>query len=64
MKKSLDDWKELASKELRDRSIDELNWETLEGLTIKPLYTSADLKNLTHLCSCSRYRGYPRYSVQ
>ena len=26
MKKSLDDWKDLASKELKDRSIDELNW--------------------------------------
>jgi methylmalonyl-CoA mutase len=49
MKKSLDDWKDLASKELKDRSIDELNWETLEGLAIKPLYTSADLENLTHL---------------
>ena len=60
MKKSLDDWKDLASKELKDRSIDELNWETLEGLTIKPLYTSADLENLTHLDDLPGFEPFTR----
>ncbi|MGY9009256.1 MAG: methylmalonyl-CoA mutase [Rhodobacterales bacterium] len=60
MKKSLDDWKDLASKELKDRSIDELNWETLEGLAIKPLYTSADLENLTHLDGLPGFEPFTR----
>ena len=60
MKKSLDDWKDLASKELKDRSIDELNWETLKGLAIKPLYTSADLENLTHLDDLPGFEPFTR----
>lgn len=60
MKKSFDDWKDLASKELKDRSIDELNWKTLEGLAIKPLYTSADLENLTHLDDLPGFEPFTR----
>ena len=60
MKKPLDNWKGLASKELKDRSIDELNWETLEGLVIKPLYTSADLENLTHLDDLPGFEPFTR----
>ena len=60
MKKSLNDWKDLASKELKDRSIDELTWETLEGLAIKPLYTSADLENLTHLDDLPGFEPFTR----
>ena len=26
------DWKALAEKELRGRAVDDLNWETLEGI--------------------------------
>ena len=49
MKKSLIEWRALASKELRDRSLDELDWHTLEGLKIKPLYTKEDIDHLDHL---------------
>ena len=49
MKKSLTAWRALASKELRDRSLDELDWHTLEGLKIKPLYTKEDIDQLDHL---------------
>ena len=49
MKKSLIEWRALASKELRDRSLDELDWHTLEGLKIKPLYTKEDIDQLDHL---------------
>ena len=49
MKKSLTEWRALASKELRDRSLDELDWHTLEGLKIKPLYTKDDIDQLDHL---------------
>jgi methylmalonyl-CoA mutase len=50
-KKTLDDWRELAVKERKGKSLDELNWETPEGITVKPLYSAEDLENLTHLDS-------------
>ncbi|WP_439104346.1 methylmalonyl-CoA mutase [Celeribacter marinus] len=42
-------WKELAETELRGKPLDSLNRETLEGITIKPLYTEDDLEGLAHL---------------
>ena len=44
-------WSELASKELRDRSAEDLTWKTLEGIDIHALYTQEDLKSLKHLGS-------------
>ncbi|MBW2314685.1 MAG: methylmalonyl-CoA mutase [Deltaproteobacteria bacterium] len=45
-KADLEAWEKLASKDLRGRSPDELAWKSPEGLTVKPLYTAADLENL------------------
>ncbi len=45
-KQTLQDWEKLAEKELRDRKLDELNWETPEGIKVKPLYTAADLEGM------------------
>ncbi|UWP99189.1 methylmalonyl-CoA mutase [Aliiroseovarius crassostreae] len=42
-------WKELAEKELRGRAVEDLNWETLEGIDVKPLYTADDTKDLDHM---------------
>ncbi|WP_417269973.1 methylmalonyl-CoA mutase [Celeribacter sp.] len=42
-------WEELAAKELRGKPLDSLNRETLEGITIKPLYAEDDLEGLSHL---------------
>ena len=42
-------WRRLAEKELRERSLDDLNWNTAEGIQVKPLYTESDLANLEHL---------------
>ena len=42
-------WKELAEKELRGRAVEDLNWETLEGIEVKPLYTADDTKDLAHM---------------
>ncbi|MGR3344540.1 MAG: methylmalonyl-CoA mutase, partial [Paracoccaceae bacterium] len=42
-------WKELAQKELRGRTLDDLTWHTPEGIQIKPVYTAADLKGLDHI---------------
>ena len=42
-KKSRSDWEALAQKELRDRPLSSLNWDTPEGIEIKPLYTAEDV---------------------
>ncbi|AUM10965.1 methylmalonyl-CoA mutase [Ketobacter alkanivorans] len=47
-KPSLEQWKELATKESKGRSPDELTWDTPEGIAVKPLYTAADTANLEH----------------
>jgi methylmalonyl-CoA mutase len=41
--KTVDDWKALASKDLKGADADSLVWHTPEGLEVKPLYTGADL---------------------
>jgi len=45
------DWKTLAEGELRGRPLESLDWETLEGIRVKPLYTEGDLEGVDHLGS-------------
>ncbi|MGB0681503.1 MAG: methylmalonyl-CoA mutase family protein, partial [Magnetovibrionaceae bacterium] len=45
-KKTLEDWRALAEKDLRGKPLDSLDWDTPEGIKIKPLYTAADLEQL------------------
>ena len=45
-KDKINRWKTLANKELKDKTIDSLNWLTPEDITIKPLYTENDLEKL------------------
>ncbi|MFB2595649.1 methylmalonyl-CoA mutase [Paracoccus sp. p4-l81] len=47
----LQKWRDLASKELKGADPDSLNWQTLEGITVKPLYTEADTEGLDHMGS-------------
>ena len=42
----VDDWRKLASGELRGGDPDALAWQTPEGIGVKPLYTAADLEAL------------------
>ncbi|MEC9102748.1 MAG: methylmalonyl-CoA mutase family protein, partial [Pseudomonadota bacterium] len=46
-----DAWAELAQKEMKGKSPDTLNWDTLEGIRVKPLYTEEDTEGLDHLGS-------------
>ena len=50
-KKTLDDWRALAGKECKGRPLEELTRDTPEGITVKPLYSSEDLKGMGHLDS-------------
>jgi methylmalonyl-CoA mutase len=43
-----ENWSELAEKQMRGKPLSGLNWETPEGIQVKPLYTSADLDGLQY----------------
>ncbi|MCP5148681.1 MAG: methylmalonyl-CoA mutase [Pseudomonadales bacterium] len=47
-KATVDHWRELASKQLRGKSLDELVWHTAEDIPVKPLYTAADVQDLPY----------------
>ncbi len=49
MNDKMTDWQKLAAKELRDRPLAALDWETPEGITVKPVYTAADTADLAHM---------------
>jgi methylmalonyl-CoA mutase len=59
-KPTLDDWKQQAEKELRGRPLEALDWQTPEGIVIKPLYTAADLRGLEHIDSLPGFAPYLR----
>src|SRR6201996_9108024 len=42
--KTLKEWQKLAAGELRGKPVASLDWQTPEGITVKPLYTEADLE--------------------
>ena len=46
-----DAWRTTAEKELRGRPLDDLTWNTLEGIEVQPLYTEDDLAGVDHLGS-------------
>jgi len=45
---SLAAWEKAAAKSAPGGRVDALNWLTPEGITVKPLYTAADVKGLGH----------------
>jgi methylmalonyl-CoA mutase len=46
MSDAYDEWRQLASKELKGADPDSLTWHTPEGIPVKPLYTADDLEAL------------------
>jgi len=58
--KSKIDWQRLAEKELRGKSVDELDWTTLEGIKVKPVYSEEDLKEIEHLGNLPGFEPYVR----
>ncbi|MEX0302176.1 MAG: methylmalonyl-CoA mutase [Leisingera sp.] len=55
-----DEWRALAEKELRGRAVDDLNWQTLEGIEVKPLYTEEDTKELPHMGTLPGFGPFTR----
>ncbi len=48
-KRTLAEWAALAARDLKGAAPESLDWETAEGIRVKPLYTAADLEGLEHL---------------
>ncbi|WP_296419672.1 methylmalonyl-CoA mutase [Pseudooctadecabacter sp.] len=46
---SKNDWKDRAQAELRGRPLDDLTWNTIEGIDVQPVYGADDIAGLDHL---------------
>lgn len=59
-KPTMDDWHAAAEKELRGRSVDDLTWETPEGISVKPIYTADDLADLENVDTLPGFAPFAR----
>ncbi|MEM6940477.1 MAG: methylmalonyl-CoA mutase [Pseudomonadota bacterium] len=55
-----DNWRKTAEAELRGRPLDDLTWQTLEGIPVKPVYGPEDLEGLGHMGSMPGEAPYTR----
>ncbi|MEO3427264.1 methylmalonyl-CoA mutase [Pelagibius sp. CAU 1746] len=58
--KSVEDWRALASKELKGAEPESLTWQTPEGIAVKPLYTAEDLEGLETVGSLPGFAPFTR----
>jgi methylmalonyl-CoA mutase len=56
----LQKWKDLATKQLRGKSLDTLDWETPEGIRVNPLYTAQDVADMPHVNTLPGIAPYVR----
>ena len=57
---TLNDWLRAAAKSAPGGDVAALNWVTPEGITVKPLYTAADLAGLPHSDTLPGFEPYLR----
>ena len=50
----------LVSGEIKNKSLDDLNWQTPEGIKVKPLYTADDLVGVAHKDNLPGFFPYTR----
>ncbi|MFK7879772.1 methylmalonyl-CoA mutase [Roseobacter sp.] len=60
MSSKKDKWRNLAEAELRGKPLDDLIWQTLEGIAVQPIYTAEDIAGLDHLDSIPGEAPYTR----
>ncbi len=53
-------WEELASKELKGKPVESLEWKSPEGITIRPLYTAEDTEGIGFVNSLPGVSPYVR----
>ena len=51
-------WIDLATRELRGKPLQSLDWTTPEGILVKPLYTAEDIAGMEHV---NTLPGFPPY---
>jgi methylmalonyl-CoA mutase len=56
----LQKWKDLATKQLRGKHLEDLDWDTPEGILIHPLYTAEDLADMPHVNTLPGFAPYVR----
>jgi methylmalonyl-CoA mutase len=57
---SLEAWAKAAAKSAPGGNVDALNWQTPDGITVKPLYTAADTENLPYANTLPGFEPYLR----
>ncbi|MFO7645411.1 MAG: methylmalonyl-CoA mutase [Desulfosarcina sp.] len=53
-------WRDLASKQLRGKRVEELTWNTPEGIRVNPLYTAENLAGMPHVDTLPGFAPYVR----
>ncbi|MGD8541374.1 MAG: methylmalonyl-CoA mutase [Desulfobacteraceae bacterium] len=56
----LQKWIDLASKQMKGKPLESLNWDTPEGIRVKPLYTAEDLEGMAHVNTLPGLAPYVR----
>lgn len=56
----LQKWAELASKQMKGKSVDTLDWMTPEGIKVKALYTAEDLEGIENINTLPGMAPYTR----
>lgn len=59
-KPTLESWNKTAEQELRGRPVEDLTWQTPEGINVKPLYTAEDLEQLADTNSLPGFQPFTR----
>jgi methylmalonyl-CoA mutase len=57
---SIETWSKAAAKSAPLGNVDALNWLTPDGITVKPLYTAADIQNLPYANTLPGFEPYLR----
>ena len=53
-------WVDLSTKELRGKPLESLNWNTPEGIEVKPVYTAEDIQDMDFSNSLPGFAPYVR----
>ncbi|MBT9508238.1 methylmalonyl-CoA mutase [Rhodoferax sp.] len=57
---SMEAWAKAAAKSAPGGNVDALNWQTPDGITVKPLYTAADTQHLPYANTLPGFEPYLR----
>ena len=60
---TIDEWKALATKQMKGLTPDEMTWQTPEGIDLKCLYTAEDLEDLEYTNTNKTQKNTPISTV-